>query len=191
MTSMGSTSQVVDRRSLASFIASCPIIDHHAHPLLPLSSQTAGDVAATVTEAQGDAQAATPSGLPFIRAVNGLQQAYATGSDEASTKERFQHYLDQRRGYEEKNFTRQSFAGIETILVDDGLRHPKAVHPYDWHSQFLKSPAKRIVRIETLAEDILAQHGDRGGEAFEHALKSAINEAIADKEVAGFKSVSP
>lgn len=181
---------ISDKRSLAAFIDSCPIIDHHAHPLLPLSAQTEADVIATTTEASGAAQSAASTGLPFIRALEGLFLGEESSMRDAPAKERFQQYLSKRRNFEEKSFTQQSFSGIQTILIDDGLRHPGALYPYDWHSQFLKSPAKRIVRIETLAEDILQEQRDRGGEASIRALESAIKNAIADKEVVGFKSVS-
>lgn len=186
---MSTTSSVVDRRSLAAFIASCPIIDHHAHPLLPLAAQVESDLVATTTEASGPAQAAATTALPYIRAVDALSEDVDPPPGGASANERFQQYWSKRRGFEEDTFTTKSFAGIQTILLDDGLRHSQRLHPYNWHSRFLKSPAKRIVRIETLAEDILQEDLDRSGDAFLQALEAAIKAAIADEEVVGFKSV--
>jgi glutamine synthetase len=87
------------------------------------------------------------------------------------------------------------FAGIETVLADDGLDNAGDAEPYEYFSKITRSPSKRIVRIEQVAASIFeaarAQHEDMD-DSFTASLASftsAIKAAIADPEVVGFKSV--
>ena len=82
-------------------------------------------------------------------------------------------------------------------LIDDGL-DPSDVHSYEWHNRLTRSECKRIVRIETVAEDILlatVQHSkDQDTKSalyasFIEAFQKVISNANHDPQVAGFKSV--
>jgi hypothetical protein len=102
--------------------------------------------------------------------------------------------------------TARCLKGTQTILIDDGLGSGDTFEPYSWHDKFTLSPCKRIVRIEAVASEILSglhqqnrlpvgaaiadeeACGVAWG-AFTAAFDQAIAKAIADPEVAGFKSV--
>lgn len=98
---------------------------------------------------------------------------------------------------------RKCLMGTYSILIDDGLGNPHTMHPYDYHDQFTLAPCKRILRIETLAEDLMEGIVRRATEddlavaefmadtflLFTERFEIQINQAIDDPEVAGFKSV--
>lgn len=187
----------MDRSSFLDYIARSPIIDNHAHNLLELDVQLDPiDQLLTITsEASGKALKHARHTLVHQRAVRQLCEIEGIPPDQAS----WDAYLKKRKTLSEDEFTRRSFQGIHTILLDDGLRHSSKLHPYDWHSKYLKSPVKRIVRIETLAEDILVEvathygedecHNSQAVSSFRERLVQAIHDAMEDEHVAGFKSV--
>ena len=86
---------------------------------------------------------------------------------------------------------------IETALIDDGLgSDPSDVYSYQWHNRLTRSRCKRVVRIEKVAEDIINIHLGRQhrpvstfSDDVQDAFCSAIEKAIRDPEVVGFKSV--
>lgn len=100
---------------------------------------------------------------------------------------------------------RKCFEGIHTILMDDGL-DSKTVHSYDWHDQFTPGRTYRIVRIETVAADIMRDLFNSGRLHIESSIEddeccadiwitfldifeAKIADFIRDDEVVGFKSV--
>ena len=104
-----------------------------------------------------------------------------------------------KRKEPDNTWARKCFQGIETVLMDDGL-DPSSVYRYDWHDQLTRSKCKRIVRIEKVAEKIITERLEqwRGlvpekrvqiQAHFTNCFTAAIEEAISDPEVAGFKSV--
>ncbi|KAJ5041721.1 uncharacterized protein L3040_005290 [Drepanopeziza brunnea f. sp. 'multigermtubi'] len=173
-------------------IYTTPIIDHHAHPLLIPSALFKYDLKTITTEARGDALRATTSSLSHIRAVRQLSdilQCPPTWDDVARA-------IDIEYGKPQHAWQKRCLEGIETILIDDGLDEREQVHDYSWHDMLTRSECKKLVRIERVAEEIingllrnpeLAPEDVFGGlrEAFEMVIK----DAIADPEVAGFKSV--
>jgi glutamine synthetase len=90
-----------------------------------------------------------------------------------------------------------------SILMDDGLLTPQQIHNYKYHDQFTGAPTKRILRIETLAESLMAELtrearvedlavADFMADTyllFTERFEIQIKQAIADPEVVGFKSV--
>ncbi|KAK8221841.1 hypothetical protein M8818_000006 [Zalaria obscura] len=55
-----------------------------------------------------------------------------------------------------------SAEGTHTILMDDGINDDQTVHPFHWHDQFTVGPTKRIVRIETVAANIMRDLHEKG-----------------------------
>ena len=115
------------------------------------------------------------------------------------TREAVEGTLQAKRKEPDNAWARKCFHGIETVLIDDGL-DPSSVYPYDWHDQLTQSKCKRIVRIERVAEEIIANQLEqyrklsRGKnvklqEHFISRFTAAIEDAVSDPEVAGFKSV--
>lgn len=188
---------------LKNIVRSCPVIDNHAHNLLLPSKQEAHDLLTATTEAHGAALQDTKTSLSHIRAVRQLRELYDL-EDGAS----WDDLMDQRAEILQgdfESFLRRCFTGTHTILMDDGL-DDTTVYLYDWHDDFILDKTLRIVRIETLAADILREmhrkatlpigpaihNDDMCAEAwitFLQAFEAAIVTEINDLDVAGFKSV--
>ncbi|KAL8957819.1 MAG: hypothetical protein Q9183_005961, partial [Haloplaca sp. 2 TL-2023] len=181
-------------QELRDCIRNTPIIDHHAHNLLLPNEQECRSLLSITSEAGEDALVDAKSTLAHLRAVRQLAQALGC---EAAWGAVQQHLLEKRLK-DSQLWAEHCFQGIETVLIDDGL-DKNTVHPYSWHDQFTRTPCKRIVRIETIAESILIEaikdFNDRH-EAPEvirfdvwQQFRAQIVSAINDPEVAGFKSV--
>lgn len=185
-------------------IRSCPIIDNHAHNLLRPQHLLASDFLTITTEAHSSALDDTPKSLAHIRAANQLRQLYALPKD-ADWSTILQKRL-QLLSTDADALTKKCLEGTQTILIDDGLGSATDFESYDWHDKFVKSPCKRIVRIETVASSILAALHQQGKlpvgiaiadeeacslawVAFITAFEQAVIAAIEDDEVVGFKSV--
>ena len=181
---------------LLDVIQNTPIIDHHAHNLLLPSDIDAHDLLSITSEANGPTlNQGAPSTLAHLRAVHQLAKILHCDS----TWDAVQTTIKKKRDEPDYAWARQCFYGIETVLVDDGL-DPSNVHPYDWHDRLTRTKCKRIVRIERVAETIMinalqefnSKSIDQHPAFTHHVLRrfqSAIEQAIADPEVAGFKSV--
>ena len=179
--------------SLIEAIDSTPIIDHHAHNLLTASNIDTYDLLTITTEANGPALKHAPSTLAHIRAVKCLAEVLGC----EPTWDDVQKGINLKRQEPDDAWSRRCFQGIETALIDDGLDSSN-IHAYDWHNRLTRSRCKRIVRIEKVAETIMTeQHQQYHNSSDLNAIQtditgrfiSAIDQAIADPEVAGFKSV--
>ena len=179
--------------SLIEAIDSTPIIDHHAHNLLTAADIDTYDLLTITTEANGPALKHASSTLAHLRAVKCL--AEVLGCEPAW--DAVQEGISRKRKEPDDAWSRRCFQGIETALIDDGLDSSN-IHAYDWHNRLTRSKCKRIVRIEKVVETIMTeQHQQYHGSSDLNAIQtditgrfiSAIDQAIADPEVAGFKSV--
>ncbi|KAF2849317.1 developmental protein-like protein fluG [Plenodomus tracheiphilus IPT5] len=178
-----------------------PIIDNHAHNLiLPTHADTIPFETIT-TEAQGRALRDTFKTLSHLRAARQLRQLYECGED-ADWEDILEQRIEWLRSDPERLHQR-CFEGVHALLIDDGLAGPEKVFPYEHHDQYTRAPCKRIVRIETVAERLMERIVRKAKEddlsktkflpdtwvAFTDDFESAIQDAIADPEVAGFKTV--
>ncbi|KAI1331813.1 glutamine synthetase/guanido kinase [Xylariaceae sp. FL0255] len=175
-------------------IDTTPIIDNHAHPLLKPEFMDIHPLVSIVTEANGDALKDSWSSLAHIRAVKQLSKILGC----KETWEAVEAAIKKKRANSHEEWIRQCLEGIETILVDDGLGMPQHVEGYSWHDSFTTSKCKRIVRIESVAEDIIARHceglttNSNFSEIANMALRDILRElenSCVDPEVVGFKSV--
>ncbi|EPS38122.1 hypothetical protein H072_8129 [Dactylellina haptotyla CBS 200.50] len=189
----GSQSVVASTLSeLEHIIDNCPIIDNHAHPLLKKNPTKIFDAVGLnllqiFSEANGDSLKDVPDTLVYHRAFRTLQQTFSHRTDEGIND--WNDWKKYRDGVDESEFTRECLEGLQTVLIDDGLRYPPLLRAHDinWHDQFLKSPAKRVLRLESLAEDLM-QHNlsfDNWCTKFSEEVKAAIH----DPNVVAFKSV--
>lgn len=189
-----------DLRNVVRF---CPVIDNHSHNLLLPSKLSDHDLLSATTEAHGDALEDTRTSLSHLRAVRQLRELYGLDNDAG-----WDELMDKRAEILQGNFEsflRRCFTGIHTILMDDGLEDTN-VYLYEWHDDFILDRTLRVVRIETVAADILREMYRKGslpiGPAirneemcaqawinFLQAFESAIVTEINDPDVAGFKSV--
>lgn len=180
---------------LIKAIRTTPIIDNHAHPLFVPAAYARHPLLAITTPAEGrDALKATPSSLSHIRAVRQLSKVLGC----PQTWPDVVRAIEAEREKPDDAWTRRCLEGIETILIDDGLDAKDDVYDYTWHSRLTNEKCKRIVRIETVAEEIIKeciQLGMRQGSAdgmfekFFSQFTNAIAESIDDPEVVAFKSV--
>ncbi|KAJ0159498.1 Protein fluG [Colletotrichum tanaceti] len=196
---------------LSHTIQTTPIIDNHAHPLLDPDAIGRYPLLSITTEAHGDAIHASLTSLAHLRAVKQLAKVLRC----EPSWEAVVNAIEARRIEDYDAWVAECLDGIEAVLVDDGLDAEDAVYPYAYFSDVTRSPAKRIVRIEKMAADIINRHLPKrqdesesaaprddaaaaaaaikdAGVAFEKAIKAfdhSIAEAIADPEVVGFKSV--
>jgi len=189
---------------LRHFIRTCPVIDSHAHNLLPPDRQKSADFLTISTKARGDALQDTPKSLSQLRAVNQLKKLYglAEDADWASILGKRTELLER----DADAFTRQCFAGTQTILIDDERDAGANVETYSWHDRYTTSPCMRTVRIETVAANILSALYQQGelpiGVAiadkeacslawveFITRFEQAILNALSDEKVVGFNSV--
>ncbi|KAI1340385.1 glutamine synthetase [Xylariaceae sp. FL0016] len=180
-------------RQLDAAIDETPIIDNHAHPLLKPENMNKHPLLTIATEANGEALEDTWSSLAHIRAVKQLAHVLKC----EPTWEAVASSIEQKRKTSPEAWTRKCMEGIETILVDDGLGTPSEFETYAWHDSFTTSKCKRIVRIESVAEDIIAGYCDQApsweGEVRLHDFMQDFTEqilrSISDPRVVGFKSV--
>ncbi|KAK6518134.1 hypothetical protein TWF506_005295 [Arthrobotrys conoides] len=181
---------------LEHIIDNCPIIDNHAHPLL--TEQTLGVYEASglnllkcLSEANDDALKDVPNTLMYHRAFKSLQEGFSHlrhGFGEVNTWEDWKRF---RSSLDPELFARECFNGLQTILLDTGLKYPAheeiEAHSVPWHNKFLKSQAKEILRLECIAEDeIKIQPNFHSWKA---RLRDDIRKAIKDDNFVGFKSV--
>ncbi|KAB8298778.1 hypothetical protein EYC80_000953 [Monilinia laxa] len=173
-------------------IRTTPLIDNHAHPLLIPSAKTRYPLLSIVTEANGDALKATHSSLAHIRATNQLADILSC----PPTWSEVSKAIAIENGKPGDIWAKRCLEGIETILLDDGLNIGNDTFDYSWHDKLTSSKCKRIVRIETLAAEIVDRNldmftisEDKFFTSVLEGLQEAINDALSDPNVVGFKSI--
>ncbi|KAI2625654.1 glutamine synthetase/guanido kinase [Hypoxylon sp. NC1633] len=182
-------------RLLAAAIDNTPLIDNHAHPLLQAENINQHPLLSIASEANGDALQDSETSLAHIRAVKQLSKILGCEQTWDAVVTGIVHQRHQSLD----RWTKKCLEGIETILIDDGLQLHGRARPYSWHSNFTTSKCKRIVRIETVASDILAsftataEHpvtvDDNDVQHIIVEFCRRIEKYIADPEVVGFKSI--
>ncbi|KAF2747570.1 glutamine synthetase/guanido kinase [Sporormia fimetaria CBS 119925] len=187
--------------NLAYVVNNYPIIDNHAHNLLLPSHIDTVPFESITSEAQGRALRDTYKSLPHLRAVRQLRQLYKC-ADDATWEEVQEQRLEWLRTDPEALYER-CFSGMHALLIDDGLAGADKVYDYTWHDRCTKAPSKRIVRIETVAEQLMQKLLEDATEedlddakyltdtwlAFTEDFEEEIKDAIRDGDVAGFKTV--
>ena len=185
---------------LRAVIRNCPVVDNHAHNLLLPDKLQAYDLVTSMTEARAPALNDAYTTLSHIRGAHQLKELYGCQEDAD-----WNSILAKRAkllGEDPIGLIRKCLEGTHTILMDDGLSVDD-VHPYHFHDQFTMGKTRRIVRIETEAQDVmraLMENPNRkfsadmdGKDAlwveFARGFEQRIKSLIHDPEVAGFKSV--
>lgn len=136
---------------LARVALSYPAIDNHAHPLLKAAHRNEFPFEGLVSEASGAAltQDAVHT-LACFRATQQLRQVLGLKGEptwEAVKAAR------EKLEYDALCKLFMDSTGIQCILIDDGLGgSSQYAEDYKWHNRFTRSPTKRIVRVEVLAE---------------------------------------
>ncbi|KAF8755650.1 glutamine synthetase [Rhizoctonia solani] len=161
-----------------------PLIDNHAHNVFQTYDPSEKyPRESLVSEATGGALNDSIHSLPHLRMRKQLARFLGLPADASW------HTIQTRarsRNYE--TFCRDliKVAGIQIILFDDGIVN-EFCHPISWHDRLTPYPNKRVVRIETLFESIVAAVGPQAAfDDFIHAIKGFVD----DQEVVGFKSIA-
>lgn len=172
------------RPALAQAIDAMPLVDHHAHSLLPppLAERDLLD-ALTQAEHATDRAAIFDSQLGFAlrrwcAPALGLP-SFADAVDYLAARERL--------GFDEATRRLLRASGIRTYLIDDG-HAPDRLLPDAELAELAGDDvrAHRIVRLETLAESVMADAAS--GADFVDRLPGALEAAAAS--AVGFKTVA-
>lgn len=143
------------------------------------------DLECIVSEAEGPALKNATSGLAHHQAVQQLSRLFGCEPTwEAIKKYRIEVGFD--------TFTELLFeaSGIECILMDDLLAAgDKVPIPYTWHDRFTRSKTRRIVRVESLAEQVAKEMKEASVRQFLRGFLRLLVDLAKDPEVVGFKSV--
>jgi predicted TIM-barrel fold metal-dependent hydrolase len=167
---------------LAAAIDELPLVDHHAHGLLPDPLADA-DLLDALTQADRavDADTVFDSQLGFAlrrhcAPVLGLAP-FADGAD----------YLAARRelGFEESTRRLLRAAGIRAVLVDDG-HAPERLMPDERMARLADARTYRVARLETVAEHAMADAAS--GRDFVGRLEAALD--VASRDAIAFKTVA-
>jgi hypothetical protein len=126
-----------------------PAIDNHAHPLLREQNRNDLPYEGIISEASGKALKDAAHTLACFRATP--QLAKLLGLPESATWEDVKAARS-TCNYEELCVNSFKDTAIQTILIDDDLDDHGRIYDISWHDQFLKSPSRRIVRVEVVAE---------------------------------------
>lgn len=175
------------RRQLADAIHAMPLVDHHVHGLLrdPLDEQDLLD--ALVQAGHGDRTAVFDSQVGFaIRRICAPELGLPAFADAAD-------YLAARvdLGFDEATHRLLGASGIRTFLIDDG-HAPERLLPDDRMMQLAGPGARshRIVRLETLAEQVMADAASGADfvDRLAAAFTAAAGVAVGFKTVAAYRS---
>ncbi|CAE6467931.1 unnamed protein product [Rhizoctonia solani] len=161
-----------------------PLIDNHAHNVFQSYSPSEQyPRESLVSEATGGALNDSVYSLAHLRMRKQLAQFLELPTDAS-----WNMIQTTARNRDYETFCRDLIkqAGIQIILFDDGIVN-EFCHPISWHNRLTPNPNKRIVRIETLFETIVATAGPQAAfDGFIHAIKGFAD----DQDVVGFKSIA-
>ncbi len=156
-----------------------PAIDQHAHNLLQPEAATGYPYAAAFTEGY-DPEIINNHAHNTLFYRRSLREIAAFLNCEAQEEA----ILARRESLGLEQLTKLYFsaANLEAIYLDDGLQ-PNSILPLSWHEKFV--PIKRILRLESLAEELIPQADD-----FETFLERFISEIDPlPAGVVAFKSI--
>lgn len=150
---------VTSLSALSSYIYGHPLIDNHAHPLLLPSHTTLYPLESITSEAHGRALTEHSNSLAHFRAIRFL-------SSWLGCAESWEAIKAARAALDHEQWSRRCLAGVQAVLLDDGLDAEGEVESVAAHERFLMAAAagkgeggrgvRRIVRIERVAEQVLA-----------------------------------
>ncbi|NUT32079.1 MAG: amidohydrolase family protein [Hamadaea sp.] len=167
-------------------VAALPLTDHHCHGVVQRDLAAPG-FAALLTEA---GPGASGEGLWDSRLGFAVRRwcapvldlpAHAPAAD----------YLDRRASLGHAEVTRRllAAAGLGALLVDEGYA-PEPLTPPAELAQAAGAAAYPVVRLETVAEQVLVDGTDAAGfpDAFRERLAAAVPDAIAVKSIAAYRT---
>ncbi|KAL1914320.1 uncharacterized protein VTP21DRAFT_9013 [Calcarisporiella thermophila] len=171
-------------------VSSIPVIDHHAHNLLcsPHQSTSSYPFECVFSEANGSALSSAGSTLVARRICKELSKLLSCEPDLDAIK-----IAREELGPQKLCDLYFSIANIHGMLLDDGLEGDN--QSIEEHDKYCSAKTKRIMRIEMVAENVIAQLAKHDFLApddllfdFQRQLAEAL---VSDGEnVVGFKSIA-
>lgn len=184
---------------LRHLIRTHPIVDNHAHNILrqqhainyekyPLNH--------IVSESSGLSLQSVVKKLSYHRAIEQLSELF-------DCEPNWEAIIATRTEQVKLNYpslVRRCLAGTDVLLLDDLLQDDN-LSPYSWHNQFTSHPNKRIVRVETIAAELLQKLSSglsssiaqsslhEALASFERSFRHCMQDELDDDDVVGFKSV--
>ncbi|KAF9652156.1 amidohydrolase 2 [Thelephora ganbajun] len=176
--------------SLRDIVFNYPAIDNHAHPLLKEEYRRSLPFEGVISEARPNAIGDAIHSLPGYRAARQIAELY--GLDPGADWEEIKSHRDTLE-YDQLCDMNMQKSGIQCLFLDDGLRGVQEMaNDLGWHGRFTNDSVYRLVRIESIAEDILKSLPPTGRDvlvAFASALYTKLRDLARDPVVVGFKSV--
>ncbi|RKO86619.1 hypothetical protein BDK51DRAFT_33026, partial [Blyttiomyces helicus] len=175
-------------------ILSLPAIDAHAHPLwVNCTEKNLNNLNAIASEAEGEALKDAPWSLPGSKAVKEVAALYNVPAA---------NLLQKRDSLGSATVVQKCLtaSNLSGILLDDGFYNPNLTLPVDAHASLLPNatlPVRRILRIESVAEQILSEtvHTASVAARFNHLVESLTKaldpppaNVVAFKSVAAYRS---
>lgn len=157
-----------------------PAVDQHAHNVLTPEAAARTPFAAAFTEAHDaeSIQSSATQTLCYRRSLRDLAQLFGCPAEE-------QAVLAHRAalGLERLTDLCLRASNLDAVLLDDGFL-PESTQPLAWHRRFV--PVYRLLRLETLAQDLLAQ--ERRFEDFLERFRASLDPP--PPPVVGLKSIA-
>ncbi|KAK7227667.1 hypothetical protein V2G26_015670 [Clonostachys chloroleuca] len=184
---------------LRQLIRTHPIIDHHAHNILRQLDAIDYEkypLEQTISEASGLSLRSAKKKMSYHRAIQQLSELFGCEArwDAVVAARTKQVKLDY------SSLVKRCLAGTHALLLDNLLQDDN-LSSCSWHDQFTSHPTKRIVRIETIAAELL-QKLSAGLTSplaekslhevlvsFEKSFRQCMQKELEDEQVVGFKSV--
>ncbi|CAG8533873.1 4964_t:CDS:10, partial [Scutellospora calospora] len=184
---------VYDREALLRTVSTFPLIDNHCHNLLTSDASVACPLEICFSEACGEALNDARQTSAFKRGIRQLAELYGCPSTLDNIKE-----VQDLMSYNKICETCFKPTGIQSLLLDDGLDPLGGLMDVQSHVG-LVDDARRIVRIESIAEKILndlatsvvrKEQKVLNFAAFEEPLKKQLEACAKSESVVGFKSIA-
>jgi predicted TIM-barrel fold metal-dependent hydrolase len=167
-------------------LADLPLVDHHCHGLVRRDLERA-EFEAMLTEAEGPS---VLGGSLFDSQIGLAVRRWCAPVLDLPAHAPAEEYLARRAelGADEVNRRLMAATGTQTFLVDTGYL-PEPITSPDDLAALTGGRAREIVRLEALAEEVLAEGGSAAGfaEAFRGRLAARTEHAAGVKSVAAYR----
>ncbi len=185
--------QPISHDTLLKIVNTFPLIDNHAHNLLNSSASLSCPLEVCFSEARGEALQNSIETSALKRGVKQLAKLYNCEATLEGVKS-----VTDTISYEELCGTCFKPTGIQCLLLDDGIDSLDGLRDVESHVGLVEC-AKRIVRIERIAEqvigDLVISFKSSGNEnlelkSFQDPFKNQLESLAKSDLVVSFKSIA-
>lgn len=168
--------------ALDEAVAALPLVDHHVHGALR-STPDRPTLESMITEAP----AAPTAGTQFDSQLGFAIRRWCAPLLDLAAHASADDYVARRTGLGEVEVNRRMLngAGTATYLLDTGFLGDAILDPTE-HAEASGAHTHEVVRLETLAEQLLAGEDDLVA-AYPDALRAATQEAVGVKSILAYR----